>query len=85
MMAESGEEMMAEGDGEMMAEGDGEMMESDASCAEDYVVQADDWLSKIAEKFYGDVLAYPTILKPPTRQPLPVAHTMLSLILTLSK
>lgn len=28
---------------------------------EDYVVQADDWLSKIAEKFLGDVLAYPAI------------------------
>ena len=25
---------------------------------EDYVVQADDWLSKLADKFYGDPLAY---------------------------
>ncbi|MEM7344574.1 MAG: ABC transporter substrate-binding protein [Chloroflexota bacterium] len=28
---------------------------------EDYVVQADDWLSKLADKFLGDVLAYPAI------------------------
>ena len=27
-----------------------------------YVVQADDWLSKIAEKFYGDMFAYPSIV-----------------------
>jgi len=26
-----------------------------------YVVQADDWLSKLADKFYGDPLAYPII------------------------
>ncbi|MDX1523320.1 MAG: ABC transporter substrate-binding protein, partial [Anaerolineae bacterium] len=31
------------------------------ACEEDTVVQADDWLSKLAEKFYGDVLAYPVI------------------------
>jgi|GEM_PF-39879 len=29
---------------------------------QDYVVQADDWLSKLAEKFYGDPLAYPAIV-----------------------
>src|SRR5574341_1166893 len=28
------------------------------ACDEDYVVQADDWLSKLADKYYGDVLAY---------------------------
>jgi rhamnose transport system substrate-binding protein len=28
------------------------------ACEEDYVVQADDWLSKLADKYYGDVLAY---------------------------
>jgi branched-chain amino acid transport system substrate-binding protein len=28
---------------------------------QDYTVQADDWLSKLAEKFLGDVLAYPAI------------------------
>ncbi len=27
-----------------------------------YTVQADDWLSKLAEKEYGDVLAYPAIV-----------------------
>jgi putative spermidine/putrescine transport system substrate-binding protein len=30
-------------------------------CEDDVVVQADDWLSKIAEKFYGDVLAFQAI------------------------
>jgi multiple sugar transport system substrate-binding protein len=30
-------------------------------CENDVVVQADDWLSKIAEKFYGDVLAFQAI------------------------
>ena len=31
------------------------------SCQEAYTVQADDWLSKIAAKFLGDVAAYPAI------------------------
>jgi tungstate transport system substrate-binding protein len=31
------------------------------SCEQEVVVQADDWLSKIAEKVYGDVFAYPAI------------------------
>lgn len=31
------------------------------TCEQEVVVQADDWLSKIAEKAYGDVLAYPAI------------------------
>ncbi|NJN93348.1 MAG: molybdate ABC transporter substrate-binding protein [Anaerolineales bacterium] len=31
------------------------------TCAEEYTVQADDWLSKISEKLLGDVLAYPAI------------------------
>jgi molybdate transport system substrate-binding protein len=30
-------------------------------CAETYTVQADDWLSKIADKFLGDAPAYPAI------------------------
>ena len=29
---------------------------------QEYVVQKDDWLSKIAEKYYGDMLAYPVIV-----------------------
>jgi LysM repeat protein len=28
-----------------------------------YVVQKDDWLSKIAEKYYGDMMAYPRIVE----------------------
>lgn len=31
------------------------------ACEQEVVVQADDWLSKIAEKVYGDVFAYPAI------------------------
>lgn len=31
------------------------------SCAQDYTVQADDWLSKVAERFLGDVTAYELI------------------------
>lgn len=30
---------------------------------QDYTVQADDWLSKLADKFYGDPLAYPAIVE----------------------
>jgi hypothetical protein len=33
------------------------------ACELDYVVQADDWLSKLADKYFGDVLAYPAILE----------------------
>jgi LysM repeat protein len=33
----------------------------DVVCEQDAVVQADDWLSKLADKFYGDVLAYQAI------------------------
>ena len=35
----------------------------DVSCESDVVVQADDWLSKIADKFYGNVLAFPAIME----------------------
>jgi 5'-nucleotidase/UDP-sugar diphosphatase len=60
-MVEDGAAMMA-GDAPAMDSGEGEvMMPEDMSCSEDYVVQADDWLSKIADKFYGDILAYPVI------------------------
>jgi len=37
------------------------LAQGDVTCESDVVVQADDWLSKIAEKFYGDVLAFPAI------------------------
>ncbi|MEM7345536.1 MAG: amino acid ABC transporter substrate-binding protein [Chloroflexota bacterium] len=33
------------------------------ACDQDVVVQADDWLSKLADKFYGDVLAFPAIVE----------------------
>jgi multiple sugar transport system substrate-binding protein len=33
------------------------------ACDQDTVVQADDWLSKLADKFYGDVLAFPAIVQ----------------------
>lgn len=32
------------------------------TCEETYVVQADDWLSKLADRYYGDVFAYPAIV-----------------------
>jgi len=32
-------------------------------CEQDVVVQADDWLSKLADKFYGDVLAFQAIVQ----------------------
>ena len=32
-------------------------------CAEDYVVQADDTLGALADRFLGDVLAYPAIFE----------------------
>ncbi len=35
--------------------------QDDIACQSDVVVQVNDWLSKIADKFYGDVLAYPAI------------------------
>ena len=37
------------------------LAQEEVTCDTDVVVQADDWLSKIAEKFYGDPLAYPAI------------------------
>ncbi len=30
---------------------------------EAYIIQADDWLSKLSDKFYGDILAYPLIVE----------------------
>jgi ABC-type transport system substrate-binding protein len=35
--------------------------QDEVTCESDVVVQADDWLSKIADKFYGNVLAFPAI------------------------
>jgi tungstate transport system substrate-binding protein len=35
--------------------------QTEVVCEQEITVQADDWLSKIAEKVYGDVLAYPAL------------------------
>ena len=35
----------------------------DITCDSEVTVQADDWLSKIADKFYGNVLAFPAIME----------------------
>lgn len=32
------------------------------TCENEYVVQADDWLSKLADRYYSDMLAYPAIV-----------------------
>jgi peptide/nickel transport system substrate-binding protein len=37
------------------------LAQEEVVCENDVIVQADDWLSKIADKFYGNVLAYPAI------------------------
>ena len=37
------------------------LAQEEVVCESDVVVQADDWLSKIADKFYGDALAFPAI------------------------
>jgi hypothetical protein len=33
------------------------------ACEQDYVIQSDDWLSKLADKYFGDVSAYPAIVE----------------------
>jgi heat shock protein HslJ/LysM repeat protein len=38
------------------------MAQEPVACESDYTVQLGDWLSKIADKYYGDVLAYPAIV-----------------------
>lgn len=37
--------------------------QSEIICEQDVIVQVDDWLSKVSEKFYGDVLAFPAIFE----------------------
>jgi putative spermidine/putrescine transport system substrate-binding protein len=39
----------------------GGVLAQEVVCDSDVVVQADDWLSKLADKFYGDVFAYQAI------------------------
>ncbi|MCG3208932.1 MAG: hypothetical protein FOGNACKC_02545 [Anaerolineae bacterium] len=38
------------------------------ACAEIYTVQANDWLSKVAEKFLGDIYAFPAIITATNQQ-----------------
>ena len=38
------------------------LLAQDITCESDVTVQADDWLSKIAEKFYGDPVVFPAIV-----------------------
>lgn len=38
------------------------MAQEPVACETNYTVQVGDWLSKIAEKYYGDVLIYPAIV-----------------------
>jgi basic membrane protein A len=37
------------------------LAQNEVTCESDVIVQADDWLSKIAEKAFGDVLTFPAI------------------------
>jgi len=39
------------------------VLAQEVTCESDVIVQADDWLSKIADKFLGDVLAFPAIVE----------------------
>jgi 5'-nucleotidase len=39
------------------------LAQAEVTCETDVIVQADDWLSKIAQKFYNDVLAFPAIVE----------------------
>lgn len=39
------------------------LAQAEVACEEDVTVQADDWLSKFADKFYGDPLAFPAIFE----------------------
>jgi peptide/nickel transport system substrate-binding protein len=38
------------------------LAQGEVTCENDVVAQADDWLSKLADKFYGNVLAFPVIV-----------------------
>ena len=38
------------------------------SCAQEYTVQADDWLSKIADQYLGDPMVYPAIVAATNRK-----------------
>lgn len=42
--------------------------QEDIDCETDAIVQADDWLSKLADKFYGNSLAFPAIAEATNRK-----------------
>lgn len=44
------------------------LAQGEIACENDVVVQADDWLSKLADKFYGDVFAFPAIVEATNKQ-----------------
>jgi nucleoid-associated protein YgaU len=44
------------------------VLQETVACEQDVVVQADDWLSNLADKFYGDLLAYPAIVEATNQQ-----------------
>jgi basic membrane protein A len=44
------------------------LAQDSVACDSDVIVQADDWLSKLADKFYGDVLAFPAIFEATNRK-----------------
>ncbi len=54
---------ISQAEGEAMAGGavEAPAMVDGAVCAEEYVVQADDWLSKLADRFLGDAQLYSMI------------------------
>ncbi|MCB0166765.1 MAG: hypothetical protein KDI79_21240 [Anaerolineae bacterium] len=54
--ASTGEEAAEPGDSTSAADDTGLV------CEEEYVVVADDWLSKLAEKYFGDLFLYPAIV-----------------------
>lgn len=50
-----------------------------AGDGQDYIVQADDWLSKLADKFYGDPLAYLIIVEATNQRAVQdVSYTMIT-------
>ncbi len=44
------------------------LAQEEITCAEEYTVQADDWLSKIADKYLGNIMAYPAIVEATNRK-----------------
>lgn len=38
-------------------------VQAQSPAGQEYIIQVDDWLSKLADKFYGDIFAYPEIVE----------------------